>query len=503
MASPLLKCKMKKNISTNKKILLLTLCSQVFAVFANGISLDDAVGKYTLLCPSVKELQLSYDNSELEFDNYKKGFLPTLSMDLTPVNFNRSLRLLQNSLDGDYNYVTDYSYTGSAELSISQKIGITGGTLQAGSSLSFLREFTNDRNSYNTSPLYVSYNQPLRGGFKQYRYTRELQHLREDISLKDFCQSVSSVQQEVLSLYLTAYSSKLQLELSERNISTGDTLLRLARLKLDNGYITKFDYNKIELQQLHTQLTEKQAKYDLRNNLANMAIKLGLTDNMDIDAPDPTLLPDILDYATVLELVRRNNPQALNVRLQQIQAEYERYSNKLQTRFNGSVSLSYGLNQYATTIANAYRHPDERQAVSVTLSIPIFQWGISRNKRVMADNDYKSAMLKLDESESEFENSIRKQTNSYNMSRNNFLTAQRSLELSKEQYRLATTRFMAGKISVYELTQVFDSQQSALNSYFSAVQQVFVQYYGLRHLALYDFVQGRTLSDIFTNNCEQ
>jgi hypothetical protein len=75
MASPLLKCKMKKNISTNKKILLLTLCSQVFAVFANGISLDDAVGKYTLLCPSVKELQLSYDNSELEFDNYKKGFL--------------------------------------------------------------------------------------------------------------------------------------------------------------------------------------------------------------------------------------------------------------------------------------------------------------------------------------------------------------------------------------------------------------------------------------------
>lgn len=45
--------------------------------------------------------QLKYRNALLRYMNYRKSFLPSLSVDFTPVNFNRSLRLLQQASDGN------------------------------------------------------------------------------------------------------------------------------------------------------------------------------------------------------------------------------------------------------------------------------------------------------------------------------------------------------------------------------------------------------------------
>ena len=461
----------------------------------HALSLDEALNDCALKSPSIRELRLEHMNRELDYANYLKGYLPSVSMQLTPISLNRSLRLLQDFYTGDYNYVTDYSYTGDAELTLSQKVGISGGTLMVGSSLNFLREMSENRNSYNTSPFFVSYSQPLFGGFRNYQFMHAIRRMSHDIADKNYCQSVSNVQQEVLALYLNAYLAKLQLKSANQSLSVGDTLLNLARLKLENGYITKFDYNKIELQQLNTKLGAEQARHNLESSLADMALKLGLDHVDDVDAPDASMLPARLEYDEIVLLVKANNPQALNMTLQQKQAAYEHYNSRRETRMNGNVSLSYGLNQYAATLPEAYRHPDERQSVSVTLSIPIFDWGISRNKRRMADNTYESAMLKIDESMADFENKVRKQTIGYNMAQGSFKTAERSLELSQEQYRLATVRFAAGKVSVYELTQAFETQQNALTSYFNAVREVFTQYYSIRHITLYDFVNRQTLEE--------
>ena len=469
---------------------------------ASAITLDEAVCVYALQCPSAQQLRLSYVNSELEYENYKKGFLPSMVMSLSPVNFNRSLRLLQNYETGEHNYVTEYSYTGFVNILISQKIGIMGGTIQAGSNLSFLREFRANRNNYNTSPLFLSYSQPLRGGHKSYLLTHNIRYLAHNISRKSFCQSLSTVQQEILSLYLSAYTAKLRMDIAEHDIHTGDTLLYFAKLKLDNGYITQYEYNKIELQQLNARMAAQQARHNMENLLADLTVKLGIKQaerNMTVDAPDATQLPAMLDYNIIMELVRQNNPQRLNIELQCKQAEFDRYNNRMQTRMNGNISLSYGLNQYASTLIDAYRHLDGRQSVSVTFTVPLFDWGVSSNKRKIADNNYKSTVIQANEKITEFENTIRKQTLTYNMAQENFIIAKRSLQLAREQYRLAAIRFEKGKISVYELIQAFDAQQHALGSYVEGMSSVFSQYYAVRHLTLYDFIRRKPLMDIFAN----
>ena len=131
------------------------------------LTLDDAINFYTFKSATVISERLRFENEQLEYENYKRGFLPSFQLNLSPVSFNRSMRLLQDPYNGNYSNVEDYSNTSSASLSMSQKVGLTNGTLTASSSLSLLREFSRDNNSFSSTPFYISYSQSVIMGRKQ------------------------------------------------------------------------------------------------------------------------------------------------------------------------------------------------------------------------------------------------------------------------------------------------------------------------------------------------
>lgn len=54
------------------------------------------------------------------------------------------------------------------------------------------------------------------------------------------------------------------------------------------------------------------------------------------------------------------------------------------------------FNQYAEALANAYRHLNVQQSISVGLQIPVFQWGINKNKICITQNTYQVACLDID-----------------------------------------------------------------------------------------------------------
>lgn len=482
-------------IFINVKLLFILLFLLPLNVFA--ITLNEAVNIYALQAPSVKVLRLRLLNSHLEFENYKKEFLPAISFNLNPINFNRSFRLLQDPITGDYSYVNDYSSSSSTDISISQKIGPTGGYLSFSSSLSYLREFSSYRNTFNSSPLYVSYSQPFLREYKLYKYNKAIIHLKHNISIKDFCKSMSQEQEKVLSLYLNAFLSKLQYDVTKQNLLTGDTLLRFAKKKLENGIITRYEYNQIELHLLQTEQKVTNQDRIYNDNIVNLCTELGVS-NIEIEQPEGKDLPLHIDYSNVLTLVYMNNPHYLSTELQRKQAEYNRQKMLNDLKFNGKISLSYGLNQYGSTLKEVYSHPVQRQSVSITFSFPVFQWGINRNKRKIADNEFLASIVDIERDEKEFENSIRRQVEGYNSTYKSFFISRKAFELSNEQYRQAVMKFGAGKISVYEVTQVFESLQAALINYSSTMRDLYREYFDIRHLTLYDFVENINLEDLYT-----
>lgn len=460
------------------------------------VTLEMAINELALKSTSVQVELLRLKNELLTYDNYKKEFLPALQLTTRLVEFNHSLKLLQNALDGNYLNVEDYSTSSSVGMTIQQKIFHTGGTFALNSSVSVLREHSDNRNNFTTTPFYVSYSQSFWGGRKQNIMERSLYRLRYDLALKNYCTSVSSIQQKVLVLYLEAFLSKLEQEQLREDIQINDTLLQIAELKLKEGYITEYDYNQIELQGLHINYAYENALRIFRENLRKLSAELGIDEQISIQYPDKDILPGFLNEDVVIRYIERNNPQRLAWDMQRKQAEYDLFQAQAETRFNGTISVNYGLNQYAEDFFTAYRHPNSQQNISVGLSIPVFQWGINRNKRKIARNEYEATLLEIEKSELDFLSNQKEQINNYNYAVHTYDLMERGYELACRQYQLAVQKFALGKISVYELTSTRQEQYTAMQDYYTAMESLYVNYYNLRHLSLYDFVRKQSLEEL-------
>lgn len=140
------------------------------------ISLEQVLNEWCLSSPSAHKVELSYKNTILRFENYKKGFLPSLSFSLSPINFNRSQKLMQNSTNGNYSYVEDYSNSSNTGVTIQQKVGITGGEFSISSRLNYLREFSGNKERFGTTPLIINYSQSFIGGLHNYKKQRNIEY---------------------------------------------------------------------------------------------------------------------------------------------------------------------------------------------------------------------------------------------------------------------------------------------------------------------------------------
>lgn len=179
-----------------------------------------------------------------------------------------------------------------------------------------------------------------------------------------------------------------------------------------------------------------------------------------------------------------------------MEAERSLFSAKLSNRFNGNVSLNYGVNQYADNFIDAYRNGNIRQSVVIGFQIPVFQWGINKNRIQIAENNYEASKLSIHKRMRDFENEVKENVNNYNHSVKLWLTAEKAYHLSQEQYRILIQKFSLGKVSVYELTAAQSDQNNAMQRYYSAIRDTYNSYFTLRTMALYDFKENVELEKI-------
>ncbi len=464
------------------------------------ISLEQVLNEWYLSSPSAQKIKLAHENTLLEFENYKKGFLPSVAFSLSPVNFNRSQKLMQSFEDGNYSYVEDYSNNSSTEIAIRQKVGIVGGEFSISSRLNYLREFSNNRDRFATNPLYISYSQPFVGGFYNYKKQRGIQYARFNNSLKQYCSDMADVQTRAVSLFMNLFSSKLAAELSNKNLLISDSLLIVSKALLDNGYFTEYECHQMELQQLNNRYALESSTKNYQKALRELITFLNKTEWIDqeIEILAPQFnLPLKIDEKLAVSYARHNCPFSLSQEEKRLRAEQTLFTAKLNNRFNGNVNISYGLNQYADDFRDAYSKPDYAQVVMIGVQIPVFQWGINRNKIRIAKNNYQSTMIDIDQAEVSFDNNIKEIVENYNHNMNLWFVATRSYQLSQDQYTLLAHKFHSGKVSVYELASVQQEQFGAMQRYYSAIQSAWNSYCLLRKNTLFDFSKQMELKELF------
>lgn len=480
-------------------VILLAISEPIFAQ-EKSLTFNEAVETLALECPAAETEHLRHATALLEFENYRKSLLPSLSLNLSPISFNHSMKLIQQASDGTYYNVDDYTFNTGIGFSVSQKVGFTGGTLSASSDLSYLNEMSSSRKSFSTTPFSFSYSQPLWGGRKEFRIEKELEYKRNSISFKEYSEALADIQSHTSGLYLRALASQIALSFAERDAIISDSLLIIARRKLDNGEITQMEYRQAIIQKSNSAYSLEEARQSMKSSLRMLSdyLAIDLNEYRKITLSEPEAkIPLLLSYEDIERMALANGIFQTNQEISRIEAEKALFNARKDSFLGGSISLNYGTNQYANILSNAYSNPNARQYASLAFRIPAFQWGTLKNRRKIAENNYKANEIKIENKEREFYSTLKDMVEEFNQKSSLYVIARETYDLSREQGELFLARYSTGITSISDYHALLQEQASASENYLSALTGLWAAYFEIRKTTLYDFILQRNLVDVF------
>ena len=442
--------------------------------------------------------QNMYLSGYWEYRSYKAARLPSLSLNLTPAQYYRYITQRYDSQADIDVYREQQMFSAAAGLSLVQNFDLLGGTFYVDTQLDYLRNF-GDVNStqFSTVPFRIGYQQDLLG-FNAFRWDRKIEPLKFEKVKKQFIYNSESVSEEAVNYFFSLAMAQADYRLAEDNLATADTLYAIGEQRQKIAAISQADLLTLKLDKVNARNTLKNAEITRKRAMSALATFLNLDKNtyIEIDLPSRPRYVDIPADRALL-LAKENNPTYLEQRQNVLEAEREVDRTKKESRFNASVNASVGFNQVADNLGVAYRNLLQQDLVSLTVSIPLVDWGVRKGKYNMARNNLNVVKIAARQEEISLEEDVMMTVSGFNVQQELIASASEALDLAELAYDQTRLRFIIGKADISSLTLSLNRQQEAQKNYIQALQNYWLNYYKIRKLTLHDFESGMSLSDRF------
>ncbi len=433
-----------------------------------------------------------------EYRTYKANRLPSLTLNMTPAQYNRDItRRYDSEQDLDI-YRSQQSFYAYGNLAIQQNFDLTGGTFYLDTELGYMRSFGGNHYTQFTSvPIRLGYTQSL-VGYNAFRWERKIEPLKYEKVKKEYIYNAEQVSEQATTYFFALAMAQAEYDLARENVTSTDTLYRIGMERLKIASISRADLLTLKLDVVNARNTLQTAASSLKRAMFSLASFLNLDKNTQIrlELPGkPQILTIPVDEA--LEAARANNPDFLELRQNVLEAEREVNRTKIESRFNASINASVGFNQVAEKFSEAYRKPMQQEMVSISVSIPLVDWGVRKGKYNMARNNLNVVRTSSRQSEISIEEDVIMTVNDFNIQQDLVVSAEEALDLAIMAYNETRQRFIIGQADINSLTLSLNRQQEAQRNYISALQDYWLNYYKIRKLTLHDFATGFSLSEKF------
>lgn len=430
-----------------------------------------------------------------EYRTYKANRLPSMSLNLMPAQYYRYITQRYDSNQDVDVYREQQMFSASGGLSIQQNFDLTGGTFYIDSELEYMRNFGYTKSTqFSSIPIRIGYQQSLLG-FNPFRWERKIEPLKFEKAKKTFLYNRESISEEVVRYFFALASAQADLELAKEQVASCDTLYKIGLQRQKIAAISQADLLTLQLDKVNAQNTLENAQITMKRAMTALALYLNLDKNtvIQLDLPGK---PKVLNISAeeALSKAQENNPTYLEQRQSVLEAEREVNRSKMESRFNASVNASIGFNQVADELNNAYRKPLQQDLVSVSVSIPLVDWGVRKGRLNMAKNNLNVARIAARQQEQSVEEEVMMTVNDFNIQQRLISSAEEALDLAILAYEQTRQRFIIGKADVNSLTLALNRQQEAQKNYLASLQNYWMNYYKIRKLTLHDFASGFSLN---------
>lgn len=433
-----------------------------------------------------------------QYRTYKAQRLPSLTLNLTPAQYNRDITKRYNSVENIDEMRKQESFYAGGSIEIEQNFDLLGGTFYIDSDLGYLRNFGDNTNTqFSTVPVRIGYSQNLLG-YNPFKWQRKIEPLKFDKVKKELIYNLEQVSQNATTYFFSLAMAQAEYDLARENVASTDTLYRIGAERHKIASISQSDLLTLKLDRVNARNRLQNTEIALKRAMFSLASYLNFDKNTEIRLRLPARPRDIhISVEEALEMAKKNNPKFLQLKQNVLEAEQNVDKTRKESLFNASFNASIGFNQVASKFKNAYRDPLQQELVNISVSIPLVDWGVRRGRYNVARNDLNVTRISAQQDELSIEEDVIMTVGDFNVQQDLISSAEEALELANMAYNETKQRFLIGKADLNSLTLSLNRQQEAQRNYITALQNYWLSYYKIRKLTLHDFVGGISLDSEF------
>ena len=436
--------------------------------------------------PQAVQARNTFESAWLSYRSYRASMLPTLSLSSSP-SLNRSTNYVTLP-DGSELFARSNSMRNNVSLDLSQNVWFTGGTISLSSNLSRLDQLgENPTHSYYSQPLQLSFSQSL-NGYNSFKWSRKTEPIEYRRARKQYAETMELVASQAAMVFFNLVSAQTELEIAQLNHAATDTLYTYGLGRYNIGTITENELLQLELNKLNSETSIMSSQMSFDDAVDQLRNFLNLTSDTQIEVVTTDSIPHFtvpLDQA--MELARQNSPDIESMELSRLNSESNLAYYKSQAGFKASIYLRLGLAQTADELPESFRNLNDEQSVSVSVSIPILDWGRARGRVKIAQNNLELTRMHIEQNEVSFEKMVTRTVSQFNLQERQVDIARRTMQTAQHRYEVARHLYVSGNSTILDLNSAITAKDSAYRGYVSALSRYWQLYYTIRSLTAYDF----------------
>ena len=431
---------------------------------------------------ALNELRTAY----WEYRTYRAELLPELSFTATVPSYHKQYSAYMNS-EGSYSFVRNNYLQMTGELSVTQNVWLTGGSLSLNSSIDFFRQLEGDRyNRFMSIPVALTLNQPI-FGVNTVKWDRKIEPVRYAEAKAQFLSATETVAMSAINYYFNLLMAKENVEIARQNLDNASRLYEVAKEKRAMGQISENDLLQMELNLLNARSSLTDCESNLKSNMFTLRSFLDLGEDVEIVPEIPSRIPVVdVTYADALEKALANNKFAKNLRRRQLEADYEVAKAKGNMRqINLFAQVGYTGTDH--TFGASYQRLKDNQVVEIGFTVPILDWGKRRGRVKVAESNRQVVESRLRQESQNFNQDIFILVERFCNQQQQLGIADKASAIAQRRYDTNVETFLIGRISTLDLNDSQVKKDESRQEYVNELFRYWYYFYQLRSITLWDY----------------
>ena len=483
-----------------RRIVILGLLAAVTASAQKRVTLDldRTVRLATDSSLAAQKYQSIYDTSRYQYLSWQASRKPQFSLESTPVMYERYMTQRYLSMEDIDVYRQQRMLYSQAGITATQTMEPWGGLFYGSTQLGYLRTIGDqNQTQFMTIPITVGYKQELLF-YNPLKWAKQIEPLKLEMAEKTLAYNREAASEEAVSRFFTLALAQDQLRMAEEYLASCDTIYAIAERRFKIASISKAELSILELEKTNARTTLANARISRQRAAQELTTYLGMDRTAYIELIIPTVVQNLhVDAAEAIQYARENNPQYLSSHEATVEARRDAERARVEKNLSLSLDASIGLNQVANRFADTYRHLLSQDMATVTLSVPLKDWGKRKNAYLAARSTVEAAEHCEQETARDTELDVVLTVADFNERQTIVETASQALTIAEDAYAQTLQRFIKAQTDAYSLSVAQSHWQTARQNQIASLQNYWLAYYHLRRITLYDYQRHEVVRPAF------